>query len=445
MEPRTVAGVAEPNAQDCGAVVFFKLPAEDGVLQPSPEPQRQRASSSGSTSTTTSRRADVGSTSDRRRRPSVVAHALSGTLGSLLAEVLLFPVDTVKLQVQTSSARSKLGFGGTLFAIVRAQGVRGLYAGVGGSLVKESVHSFNFWLFHGVIFRICSRYEDTSDTPPMKRLLLNLVAKQLNWLCTVPFEVVSSVNQLSEGSPGLFRTAQRLHAEGGGIGVFYRGLSISLMLAINPAIMGTLITTLLTLLVTARRALGAGRAGAAVHSSASVGLATGIAKAIATLLTYPLIRVKVLQQTRGGDQSVASVLRRTLRTEGVLGLYRGVLAMSYKTVLWNSLMMVFKHLLGPKRSTITHCNQLEQQSELSATRMPTLGREPFAAEMLTPEVIDEVLEKLRLGGSDRRVEALERRLDEVQRDARQQLDEVLGELRAVRRLLASIPESRISS
>lgn len=373
----------------------------------------------------------------------MVAHALSGTLGSLLAEVLLFPVDTVKLQVQTSSARSKLGFGGTLFGIVRAQGVRGLYAGVGGSLVKESVHSFNFWLFHGAVFRIFSKYEDTSDTPPMKRLLLNLVAKQLNWLCTVPFEVVSSVNQLSEGSPGLFATARRLHAEGG-IGVFYRGLSISLMLAINPAIMSTLITTLLTLFVTVRRAVGAGHAGADDHSSASVGLATGIAKAIATLLTYPLIRVKVLQQTQGGNQSVASVLRRTLHTEGVLGLYRGVLAMSYKTVLWNSLMMVFKHLLGPKR-TITHCNQLKQRSEMLATRMPTLGREPFAAEMLTPEVIVEILEKLRLGGSDRRVEALERRLDEVQREARQQLDEVLGELRALRRLLASIPESSEST
>ena len=73
------------------------------------------------------------------------------------------------------------------------------------------------------------RFEDTSATAPMRRLLLNLVSKQLNWLCTVlslarskgihslntfafargprtevPFEVVSSVNQMSVSGPEIW-------------------------------------------------------------------------------------------------------------------------------------------------------------------------------------------------------------------------------------------------
>lgn len=32
------------------------------------------------------------------------------------------------------------------------------------------------------------RFEDTSATAPMRRLFLNLVSKQLNWLCTAAWQ-----------------------------------------------------------------------------------------------------------------------------------------------------------------------------------------------------------------------------------------------------------------
>lgn len=60
-------------------------------------------------------------------------------------------------------------------------------------------------------------------------------------------------------------------------------------------------------------------------------------------LTYPLIRAKAVIQTTGGDhQGLWGMLAGIVRNEGWLSLYQGVWIMSYKTVLFNSLMMALK-------------------------------------------------------------------------------------------------------
>lgn len=361
----------------------------------------------------------------RRRNSSVVYNALSGTIGSLLAEATLFPVDKIKLQVQTAQAGDSRGFAGTLIAILRSAGIKGLYRGIGAALIKETVHSLNYWLWYGFLFTFCTEFEDTSGTPTMKRLFLNLIAKQLNWLCTVPFEVVSSVNQLSERNPGFIATAISLYEEGG-IAEFYRGLTVSLLLAINPAIMNTLITSLLRLRALMLESCGADHAEARQHSAAVIGTVTGLSKIIATVLTYPLIRAKVLQQTATavfGQSHFMAVIKQVVASEGVAGLYRGMLAMSYKTVLWNSLMMIFKHILGPKRAMTPPASpRLE-----SIKNMPLMAREPFPVEYLSQEKLDEILAYLHRGSSNKKLDVLEHRVDEA-----------TGEIREVRKMLAEL-------
>jgi len=253
----------------------------------------------------------------------IVKNAIGGTVGGVLAEAILFPVDTIKLQVQTTKIGEPSGFITTAMNIIRRDGLGGFYRGLAGALLKESIHSANFWLFHGLLFRVATKFEDSSRTPPMVRLVLNLFAKQLNWLCTTPFEVVSSVNQLSAASLGFFATARALFREGG-FAPFYRGLFISMFLAINPAIMNTLITSLLKLVTMVKHAKGADYVDAKDHSAVVVGVVTGVSKGFATVVTYPLIRVKVLQQTTsGGGGTVMQVLRGILAQEGAAGLYRG--------------------------------------------------------------------------------------------------------------------------
>jgi hypothetical protein len=354
----------------------------------------------------------------------ILTHALSGTLGALLAECVVLPVDQVKLRVQTASETSNAGFFAVAVNIIRQQGIGGFYSGLSGALIKESVHSLNYWLFHGWLFGRFAKYADTSKTHPGSRLLLNLVAKQLNWLCTVPFEVISSNNQLQQDSPGFFATAVSLYRSGG-FGIFYSGLSVSLFLAINPAIMNTLITTLLRLVARARQLCGADYLEAREHSPAVIGGVTALSKAVATVLTYPLILAKVLQQTRyvGKTASFWRILSDIINAEGIRGLYRGVLAMSYKTILWNSLMMFFKHALGPKRLVTPPGTPPAELAAMTLLRnvppMAVMAREPFPAEM-TVEKLDEILGHLRTERpEDKRVHKLENRLEEVNEDIKE--------------------------
>ena len=61
-----------------------------------------------------------------------------------------------------------------------------------------------------------------------------------------------------------------------------------------------------------------------------------VSKAAATVLTYPLVRAKVLQKagTREEDtKSLIGTLQRVHREEGVSGLYKGLDAQLVKTVL----------------------------------------------------------------------------------------------------------------
>ena len=54
----------------------------------------------------------------RQRKASVLGNAVSGTVGSVLAEAILFPVDTIKLKLQTASGQGgreghrHIGWGG---------------------------------------------------------------------------------------------------------------------------------------------------------------------------------------------------------------------------------------------------------------------------------------------------------------------------------------------
>jgi len=80
---------------------------------------------------------------------------------------------------------------------------------------------------------------------------------------------------------------------------------------------------------------------------------SGISKAIATLLTYPLIRAKAVISVGGATTAAGKgpltglwlMLLQVAKDEGVGGLYKGVWMLSYKTVLFNSLMMSFKQKL----------------------------------------------------------------------------------------------------
>jgi hypothetical protein len=131
-------------------------------------------------------------------------------------------------------------------------------------------------------------------------------------------------------------------------GGLYSGLGASLALTINPAIQYTVFEQLRQKLMILHnaRAQRRGILKPVVELSMFDAFVLGAAsKATATVLTYPLVRAKVLQKagTREEDRSsLLGTLKRVHREEGVSGMYKGLDAQLVKTVLAGALTMTIK-------------------------------------------------------------------------------------------------------
>lgn len=353
-------------------------------------------------------------TEKKYRPPSILAHIGSGVIGSLIAELTLFPLDTVKILVQTSKNHS--GNLETVLRILREKGVLGFYQGIGGALFKECFHSANFWLWHGLVFRHLATAGDTSASGEWNRLLLHMFTKNLNWLCTSPFEVISSNNQLS--GAGFFNTARKLY-EQGGLGFFYRGLGYSLSLTINPAIMHNVIARMLKLFRFVRVSMGMDPLKAIEHGPLTMFWATAIGKVVATLLTYPVIRAKVLAQTTYPQYSAVwqfpMVCREIIKNDGYRGFFQGVVSMSYKTVLHNALMLSLKNFIQPRQQTAPPTPLGFHVSDLHKL-VPSAYREPFTLGQVTAEKLDELLTHVRSVSALHRIENLESSISDMKGD-----------------------------
>eukprot|EP00931_Biecheleriopsis_adriatica_P049896 TRINITY_DN28874_c0_g1_i1.p1 TRINITY_DN28874_c0_g1~~TRINITY_DN28874_c0_g1_i1.p1 ORF type:complete len:539 (-),score=109.08 TRINITY_DN28874_c0_g1_i1:40-1656(-) len=256
----------------------------------------------------------------------------SGLVSSVGAEAILFPLDTVKLrqQVDGGSAAS------VLQRVLREHGLSGLYQGLIGRLIQTITSNVGFFIWQTLFVQLAlERTPMQEKLGTVASLVLNMLAQQINRLLTTPFDVVASVNQADPKSKGFFRTFYRL-ARTGGVPVLWRGLPVALLLSLNPALMFTLVGKMSDFLKVLRKS-------SSPLSSSDMFWISGIAKTIATLLTYPLIRAKaVIQAKATSDLGLWSMMSGIIREEGWMGLYQGVWIMSYKTVLFNSLMMAMK-------------------------------------------------------------------------------------------------------
>jgi len=98
---------------------------------------------------------------------------------------------------------------------------------------------------------------------------------------------------------------------------------------------------------------------------------------VATLLTYPLIRAKaVMQSTDGAPAQLWGTLASIAKGDGFAGLYQGVWILSYKTVLFNSIMMALKQkltALDKRRAIVRHSGlytkELRQKVDLIGSNL----------------------------------------------------------------------------
>uniref|UniRef100_A0A2P2QSR5 Peroxisomal adenine nucleotide carrier 1-like n=1 Tax=Rhizophora mucronata TaxID=61149 RepID=A0A2P2QSR5_RHIMU len=150
----------------------------------------------------------------------------------------------------------------------------------------------------------------------------------------------------------------------------FDGLGISLLLTSNPAIQYTVFDQLKQVILKGKQNQAGGL------SAFSAFVLGAVSKSIATVLTYPAIRCKVMIQAADSDddatkkkqpkcsKTISGVMCATWRREGLLGFFKGLQAQILKTVLSSALLLMIKE----KISATTWVLMLAIRRYLLATR-----------------------------------------------------------------------------
>jgi hypothetical protein len=181
-------------------------------------------------------------------------------------------------------------------------------------------------------------------------------------LCFQPLDTASSRMQTSAfgKSKGLRATL----AEGTWLEAF-DGLGISLILTCNPSIQYTVFDQLKQKLIQRQRRKNAEAGGGSspvALSAFSAFLLGAISKSVATILTYPLIRCKVMIQAADPDEddddeserpgkskspkTMLGALHAMWSKEGIPGFFKGLHAQILKTVLSSALLLMIKEKIS---------------------------------------------------------------------------------------------------
>ncbi|KFA52923.1 hypothetical protein S40293_00978 [Stachybotrys chartarum IBT 40293] len=278
--------------------------------------------------------------------------AVAGASGAVVANALVYPLDIVKtrLQVQVKSIKGTDGLGSRAYAstwdaitrIVEDDGVKGLYAGINGSLIGVASTNFAYFYWYSIIRSLYNSYAAAGAAPSTAvELALGAAAGAVAQVFTIPVAVVTTRQQTAskEDRRGLIETAREVIAGPDGVSGLWRGLKASLVLVINPAITYGAYERL-------KESFFPGKANLKPWEAFLLGATS---KAMATIATQPLIVAKVGLQSKPPPQrngkpfkSFIEVMRFITEHEGVLGLFKGIAPQILKGFLVQGILMMTK-------------------------------------------------------------------------------------------------------
>lgn len=276
--------------------------------------------------------------------------AVAGATGAVLANALVYPLDIVKtrLQVQVrsdSKDSSEPHYNSTWDAISRIiaeDGAKGLYAGMNGSLLGVASTNFAYFYWYTIVRTLYNKSAKSTAAPSTAvELALGAVAGAVAQLFTIPVAVVTTRQQTAskDERKGLLSTANEVIHGPDGVSGLWRGLKASLVLVVNPAITYGAYERLKTMFFPNK-----------THLKPWEAFFLGaMSKALATIVTQPLIVAKVGLQSRppairNGKpfKSFIEVMKFIIEHEGPAGLFKGIGPQILKGLLVQGILMMTK-------------------------------------------------------------------------------------------------------
>jgi len=271
-----------------------------------------------------------------------LVHAMAGSMGSVTAMSVFYPLDTIRARLQLDDREEAKNTLVMLIELSKREGFGTLYRGLLPVLESLCVSNFvYFYSFHGL-----KSYMGMSASA-LRDLALGSVAGIINVLTTTPLWVVNTRIKM-QGLPnadnqnkvryrglvdGLIKISRTE-----GIRALWAGTVPSLLLVTNPALQFMTYESI-------KRRLKL-KYGDREISSAVYFLVGAVAKTVATVFTYPLQIVQA--KLRHGhkmeglrkDASLLEIIRAILNRHGMKGLFKGMESKILQTVLTSALMFV---------------------------------------------------------------------------------------------------------
>ncbi|CAI0551144.1 unnamed protein product [Linum tenue] len=285
-----------------------------------------------------------------------LSEATSGAIGSLLSTTILYPLDTCKTkyqaEVRAHGQRRYRHLSDVLWEAISNGQFLSLYQGLGTKNLQSFISQFVYFYGYSYFKRLYLEKSGSKKIGTKANLLVAAAAGACTAIATQPLDTASSRMQTSAfgKSKGLWDTL----TEGDWSNAF-DGLGISLLLTSNPAIQVGVTGFIKEILRLKLKLLKGNQASLSAFTAFLLG---ALSKSIATCLTYPAIRCKVMIQSAEADENnhkkakrkasktLSGVVFAIWRKEGVTGFFKGLHAQILKTVLSSALLLMIKEKIA---------------------------------------------------------------------------------------------------
>ena len=283
-----------------------------------------------------------------------LSEASAGALGQLFSTLLLYPLDTSKTRVQAcmdepeteqkdyeaverSATKKSEADQNKAKALCRAGTLTrflSLYAGIETKALQTLISQFLFFYTYEYIKRKLK--SSGREIKAFDNVLVGMLAGSVNVLVTQPLDTYVTMKQSNAlhdaKSQKQTKTKPRLYA----------ALGPSLFLSINPGLQYAIFDQVKGFLM--RKRVGKSKALGAFEAF----LLGAFSKCIATVVTYPAIRGKVICQSVNGAKykGLVDAMNKIVQAEGPNGLYKGLPQQLTKTVLSAAIGLMLKEKIS---------------------------------------------------------------------------------------------------
>lgn len=304
--------------------------------------------------------------------------AIGGAIGGSLANFLLYSLDvvTVRLQVQRDTeianvrkkpefikskpgilGASELSIAQTFRLILQEEGWKAFFDGAGDDAIASFMQSFLYFFIYDYMrnrqirYYIGKRGYAPRTLGLQKELFFGAVAGMFCKFFTTPLQNVVVLKQIDHTrSKSMVQCVKEIYKNKGITGL-WSGYRATLFLSANPS----LSYYFYQLMGSPQR----------VDSKRHVFVRAAIAKALATMVTYPVILAKTRTQARPGQSDLYRDLWKTYKNNGITGLYDGInaqllkgcvsqgITMTTKESITRSIIYIYVHFLSRGKLYLT--------------------------------------------------------------------------------------------